>query len=156
MERKKSKEKLLLIDANSLIHRAFHALPQLTTPDGAPSGALYGVASILIKIFKERSPEYALAAFDRQEPTFRKKQYEAYKATRPKTDSALIPQIKESHTLFKKFGIKTFELPGWEADDIVATLAHSLSCGEDVQAVIFSGDLDSLQAVEGEIGRAHV
>ena len=66
---------LLLIDANSLIHRAFHALPPLTMPDGTPAQALYGVASILLKLWREGKPEYAAAHFDRPEPTFREKEY---------------------------------------------------------------------------------
>ena len=79
MVKEKTKDRLLLIDANSLIHRAYHALPPLTGPQGQPTGALYGLASVLIKLFKEETPRYAVAAFDRKEPTFRKKQDDAYK-----------------------------------------------------------------------------
>ena len=77
------KDTLLLIDANSLIHRAFHALPPFTTPDGRPSGALYGLASILIKILRERPFKFGVAAFDHPSPTVREGFYAAYKATRP-------------------------------------------------------------------------
>lgn len=139
---------MLLLDANSLIHRAFHALPPLTTPSGAPSGALYGLASILIKIFRERPPRYAIAAFDHPKPTFREKEYRAYKATRPRVPDELISQIIEAHTLLGKFHVQVVEKAGWEADDIVATLAAK-HAAKGLQVVILSGDLDTLQAVKG-------
>ena len=145
------RDALLLIDANSLIHRAFHALPPLTAPDGRPAGALYGLASIIIKILKEGptgegSPEYIAAAFDRPEPTHRESEYKEYKVTRPPAHADLISQLIESHKLFKTLGIKTFELPGWEADDIVTTLASKFSA-EGLKVFILSGDRDVLQAV---------
>ena len=93
MAKNETKEKLLLIDANSLLHRSFHALPPFKTPDGHPSGALYGLASILIRVFRERPPKYAAAAFDRPEPTFRKKEYKEYKGTRKPTPNDLISQL---------------------------------------------------------------
>lgn len=142
------RDTLLLIDANSLIHRAFHALPPFTTPDGRPSGALYGLASILIKILKERPFEFGVAAFDHPAPTAREGLYKEYKATRPPAADGLIPQIKESHKLLTAFGIKTLEHAGWEADDIVATLAHRFADEETLQVIILSGDLDMLQAVK--------
>ena len=149
MGKKENKDTLLLIDANSLIHRAFHALPPLTGPEGKPSGALYGLTSILIKIFKERSPQYAAAAFDRPEPTFRDKEYADYKATRPPTPDALVDQIKEARNLLEKFGLTVVEKAGFEADDLIATLADKLN--KEVSVVeILSGDLDILQAVNGD------
>lgn len=144
------KDILLLIDANSLIHRAFHALPPFTTPDGKPSGALYGLSSILIKVFKERPFEFGVAAFDHPAPTVREGLYKEYKATRPPVADTLISQIKESHGLLRSFGIKTLEHPGWEADDIVATLAHRFAGKENLQIIILSGDLDMLQITEGD------
>jgi DNA polymerase I len=128
---------LLLIDANSLIHRAFHALPPLTARDKRPTGALYGVASVLIKIWREEKPDYAAALFDRPEPTFRKIEYKEYKAQRPPTADELISQIVEAHKLFPKFGIKVFEKAGYEADDLIATFATKFggerrNCREDI------------------------
>ena len=76
-------KRLLLIDANSVIHRSFHALPPFTAPDGSPTGAIYGVASILLKLWREDKPDYVAALFDRPEPTFRDKKYAEYKAHRP-------------------------------------------------------------------------
>jgi len=148
MEAQKMKDKLLLIDANSLIHRAYHALPPLNDKDGKPSGALYGLSSVLIKIIKDENPTYAAAAFDRPEPTFRKEEFEEYKATRKPTPDDLISQIKEARGLLEKFGIKTFEQAGLEADDLIASLAAKFS--KEVPVEVLSGDLDILQVVEGE------
>lgn len=144
------KDTLLLIDANSLIHRAYHALPPFTTPDGRPSGALYGLASILIKVFKERPSRFGIAAFDHPAPTIREDIYKEYKATRAPAADTLISQIIESHKLLPAFGIKVLEYPGWEADDIVATLAHQFIRKDNLQIIILSGDLDMLQAVRDD------
>jgi len=139
---------LLLIDANSLIHRAFHALPPLAAPDGRPTGALYGLAATLLKILERRKPDYVAAAFDRQEPTFRKERFEAYKAHRPKTPDELASQLLEARALFRAFGIPTFEAPRYEADDIIATFAVRFAEKGKLRAVILTGDLDTLQLVE--------
>ncbi|MBI4193285.1 MAG: hypothetical protein HY536_01520 [Candidatus Colwellbacteria bacterium] len=144
-------KRLLLIDANSLVYRAFFALPPLTGKNGEPTGALYGVVSMLIKIFREERPEYAAAAFDRPEPTFRKEAFAGYKATRPPTPSDLVSQLAASQEIFRFFGVKTFELPGYEADDIVGTLAERFRNDGDIETVIFSGDLDTLQLVGGNV-----
>jgi len=156
MENTRMKDNLLLIDANSLIHRAYHALPPFTSPEGKPTGALYGLASILIKILREGLlsgdvPKYIAAAFDTPEPTFREKEYEKYKITRPPTAKDLVGQLQEAKKLMSLFGIKAFELPGWEADDIIGTLAERFKVSEEVgRVIIFSGDLDTLQVVEND------
>ena len=141
---------LLLIDSNALIHRAFHALPPLTTKGGKPIQAIYGVASILLKIWREEKPDYAAALFDRPEPTLRKQQFAEYKAQRPKAPDELISQIIEAHHLFPKFGIKVFEKPGFEADDMIASFAEQFKKEEGLKIVILTGDKDALQLVEGE------
>ena len=141
---------LLLFDANSIIHRSFHALPPFTTPEGKPSGAIYGIASILVKLWREERPEYAAALFDRPEPTFRDIKYAEYKAQRPPAADDLIAQIIEARHLFDAFGIKTFERAGFEADDLIATLAERFKKEEDLRIVILTGDRDTLQLVEGE------
>jgi len=144
-------KKLLLIDSHALIHRFFHAMPPLTAgDDNAPIGAIYGLCKLLLKIVKEEEPEYVAAAFDRPEPTFRKKEYEAYKATRAQVSSDLIPQLIEARNTFEAFGMKVFEAPGYEADDVIATLAEKYKGEKDLQIVILSGDRDLLQLVEGE------
>jgi DNA polymerase-1 len=142
--------KLLLIDANSIIHRSFHALPPFTGPDGRPTGALYGISAILLKLWKEEKPEYVAALFDRPEPTFRDKKYKEYKAQRPPTVDELISQIIEARDLFRAFGVPVFEKAGYEADDLIATFAERFRNEADVQVVILTGDRDTLQLVEGD------
>ncbi len=138
---------LFIIDANSLIHRAYHALPQFTSPAGKPSGAIYGISSILLKILKEKKPDYIAAAFDGPEDTFRHGEYADYKGHRAKTDDELVSQLIEAPNTFKTFGIKTFFAHGYEADDIIMTLAKKFASGE-VQAHMYSGDFDLSQGVE--------
>ncbi len=140
---------LFIIDANSLIHRAYHALPPFTSPAGKPVGALYGVAKILLKILREKNPDYIAAAFDRPEPTFRHHQFDEYKGTRTKAADELIYQLQEARNTFKIFGIKFFELAGWEADDIIVTLAKKFAKEGEVKVTMFSGDMDLAQIVEG-------
>lgn len=141
---------LLLIDANSLIHRCYHALPPLTTKDGKPAQALYGMASIFLRMWKSERPAYAAALFDRPEPTLRKKRYPEYKATRPPAPDDLIEQIISAHDLFPIFGIRTFERAGYEADDLIATFAETFGKTSGVRVVILTGDTDTLQLVRGE------
>jgi len=149
---------LLLIDANALIHRCFHALPPFTTKEGKPSGAIYGLASVLIKIARNgeeigvngKAPDYAVAFFDRPEPTFRKEMYDEYKSHRPKAPNELISQIIEAHRLFENFGIKSFEIPGFEADDLIGTAAEKFKNKPDLKIIILTGDLDALQLIENE------
>ena len=156
MENGRTNGCLLLIDSHSLIHRAFHALPPLTTPDGRPAGALYGLASMLLKIVKEGTacdgvPSFVAAAFDRPEPTRRKEEYDAYKGTRAKAPDELISQLIEARTLVKKFAMAIFEEPGWEADDIIATLARR-AARKDMTVNVLSGDFDVLQTtVYGDV-----
>ena len=143
-------KKLLLIDANSLIHRSFHALPPLTSLKGEPINAIYGLSSILLKILRDHNPDYIVAAFDRPEPTFRKEMYKEYKAHRPPTDDNLLPQLKEAHNTFKKFGILVVEKAGYEADDVIATLSEIYKKDPEMKIIIFSGDKDNLQLIDGE------
>lgn len=147
-------KKLLLIDANSLIHRSFHALPPLTTPKGEPINAVYGLSSILLKLLREHNPDYVAAAFDRPEPTFRDEMFKEYKAHRPPTANELIFQLQKAHETFEKFGIKVVEKAGFEADDIVGTLAEKFKRSPELvegKVVIFSGDKDNLQLVDKKV-----
>lgn len=149
---------LLLIDANALIHRFFHALPPFTAPDGQPTNALYGLSGVLLKILSpskdsnQSKPDYIAAAFDTPEPTFREKEYKEYKAHRLPTANELVSQIILAEGVFNKFGVKTFGVPGFEADDIVGTLAERFKKDPELaegQVVIMSGDNDILQLVDG-------
>ena len=144
-------KEIVLIDAHSLIHRCFHALPPLTRKDGNQVGALYGLANILLKISQQRKPAYALALFDRPEPTFRKEKFEAYKAHRPKAPNELIFQLNEAKNLFKAFSITTLEVPGFEADDLIGTCAEMFSKEKNLVITILTGDLDALQLVKKNI-----
>lgn len=141
---------LLIIDANALIHRSFHALPPFTNAEGMAVGALYGLANAFLKILREEPPDYAAAAFDRPEPTFRKKIFKEYKAHRPPAPNDLISQIIEAHNLFQEFGIKIFEQPGLEADDLIGILSEKFKNKPDIKIVILTGDLDVLQLVVGD------
>jgi len=143
-------KKLILIDANSLIHRSFHALPPLTSPKGEPINAVYGLSSILLKVIHDHNPDYMAAAFDRPGPTFRDELFKEYKAHRPPTDNLLVPQLIEAHNTFTKFGVKVVEKAGLEADDIVGILAEKFKAEPDMKVIIFSGDKDNLQLVDGD------
>ncbi len=142
----KNKGLLILVDANALIHRMYHALPPLTDAAGEPAGALYGLANVLLKILEERKPDYILACFDRPEETFRHQMDETYKATRVETDEDLVPQIIKARELFRAFNIKTFELPGYEADDLIGTAVEKFK-GRAGKVVVLTGDLDETQLV---------
>ena len=142
--------KLLLIDSHALIYRAYHALPPLTTPQGEPVGAVYGFVSILLKVLKEIKPDYIVAAFDREEATFRHEKFKDYKATRPATPDDLSSQFPVVKEVLKAWGIKFFEEKGFEADDIIGTIVKKLS-KEDIEIFILSGDLDTLQLVSEKV-----
>lgn len=143
-------KKLVILDAHALIHRSYHALPSFASASGEPMGAVYGVSAVLLKLLKELKPTHIVAAFDREEPTFRHIAYEQYKATRAETKSDLVPQFNTVKELFKAFGIPIFEVPGFEADDIIGTLVDRFAQDEDCMIVIASGDMDTLQLVDNE------
>jgi DNA polymerase-1 len=141
-------KKILLIDANSFIHRAFHALPPLKTKDGKPTGAIYGLTNTLLRVLKDENPNYVAAAFDTPKKTFRKELFQEYKAHRPKAPEELKEQILEAYNLFKNFGIKTVEKPGFEADDVLGTLVKKFSGNKKIKIIVLTGDLDALQLIE--------
>jgi DNA polymerase-1 len=144
------KKRLVLLDAHAIIHRAYHALPEFTSSKGEPTGALYGLSSMLIKIIGDLKPDYIAAAYDLPGKTFRHEAYEEYKAGRAKTDPALISQLKRSRDIFKGFNIPIYDHPGFEADDILGTVSEmmkkKLDAGE-IEIVIASGDMDTLQLI---------
>ena len=149
---KKKQKTLVLLDSHAIIHRAFHALPSLTNPEGKPMGAVYGFATILLKILSELKPDYIAAAFDMAGPTFRHTAYERYKAQRPKAPDELVDQFKNVRRLCEAFGIPVFENAGYEADDVIGTIATSIAKKEkDLRVVIVTGDLDTLQLVSPKI-----
>lgn len=140
----------LLIDSHALIHRFFHALPPLTTPQGDPINAVYGIANIILKIYREFRPDFLAAVFDRPEKTFREEVFADYKIHRPPTAPDLISQFNRVRALFDQFRIKVVERAGYEADDLIGSLVEKFKHEPDVQIVIISGDRDLLQLVEGD------
>ncbi|MFA7201754.1 MAG: DNA polymerase [Candidatus Paceibacterota bacterium] len=139
---------IILIDAHSLIHRCFHAVPPLTNPRGEPVGALYGVSNVLLKIIAQKKIDYIAALFDRPEPTFRKEKFNDYKIHRPKASDELIAQLIEAHSLFSAFSIPCFELPGYEGDDLIGTCVELFKREPNTTITILTGDMDSLQLVD--------
>lgn len=147
---KKDTKRLVLLDAHAIIHRAYHALPELTTPNGEPSGALYGLSSMLLRIIDDLEPDYLAACYDLPKPTVRHEAYEDYKGTRAKIDDALIAQLKGSRKIFEVFGIPVFDKEGFEADDLLGTIAHILKDQKNIEVIIASGDMDTLQLIDGK------
>src|SRR3989344_2530460 len=150
-----TQKRIVLLDTHAIIHRAYHALPEFTGPTGAPTGALYGLVSMLLKIITDLEPDYIAACYDLPKPTIRHEAYEGYKATRVKTDDALALQIRESRKVFEAFSIPAYEREGFEADDLLGTIAHELKENKDVDVIIASGDMDTLQLVDDESVRAY-
>lgn len=146
----KKQNVLLLIDSNALVHRFFHALPPLTSLDGQPANAVYGLSNTLLKIITEQKPDYIAASLDTPEPTFRDKEYAEYKAKRAETSSELIPQLKKAPQIYDAFGVRAFAIPGFEADDLIGSFVEMFKDETDLKIVILSGDRDVLQLVEGE------
>ena len=110
---KKNRKRLVLLDSHAIIHRAYHALPDFTSSKGEPTGGLYGLSSMLIKLIDELKPDYVAACFDLPGPTHRHDVFEDYKGKRAKTEDALVAQIIRSRDVFKDFGIPMYEAPGF-------------------------------------------
>ena len=160
--------RLVLIDGNAILHRAFHALPPLTAPDGSPVGAVYGFTTMLFKLVNDLKPTHLAVAFDRPKPTFRDALFKEYQAQRPKMDTDLVPQVARVHDLLTAFGIPIYEIDGFEADDVIGTLCkqatsdkrQATSKTKNVspvsglpspridQVIIVTGDRDLLQLVD--------
>lgn len=143
------RERFVIIDGNALIHRAFHALPPLTTKKGEAVNAVYGFSSILLKVLKELKPDYIAATFDLAAPTFRHAEFEAYKAHRVKAPQELYDQIPRVKEVVRAFNIPIFEQEGFEADDLIGTVAKKLS-GKPIDVTIVTGDMDTLQLVNDQ------
>lgn len=144
-------KKIVLIDSHAIIHRAFHALPPLTANHGEPVNAVYGFASILLRILKELQPDYLAAAFDMPGRTFRHEQYEDYKAHRAPTPDELKSQFPKVHELVEAFGIPIFQKEGYEADDVIGTMTRELAAEKDCEVIIITGDSDALQLVRPNV-----
>lgn len=143
-------EKFVIIDGNAIIHRVYHAIPRLTTKDGTVVNAVYGFANILLKILDDLKPKYMAVTFDRKEPTFRHEMYKEYKAKRQKAPDELYAQFPAIKEMLENFKIKTYEKAGFEADDIIATLARAKT-KIPAQKIIITGDMDTLQLIDDSV-----
>jgi DNA polymerase-1 len=140
-------EKLLILDANSILHRVYHALPPLTTKKGELINAIYGFLLVLFRVIKEFQPEYLCACFDFPAKTFRHEKFKEYKAKRPPCPKDLASQIPKLKEILEAFKISFFEKEGYEADDLIGTIV--LKC-QGLEKIVVSGDLDNLQLVSKE------
>lgn len=145
---KKKKKRIVLLDSHAIIHRAYHALPDFSSSSGEPTGALYGLSTMLMALVKEFKPDHIIAAFDLPKPTYRHEAYADYKSGRKKIDTYLSDQIQRSRDVFKAFNIPIYEEEGFEADDVIGTVVERLKKDKDVEVIIASGDMDTLQLVD--------
>jgi len=140
--------RLVILDTDALIHRAYHALPPLSSQKGEPTNAIYGFFSIFIKMVQTLKPDYIIAALDTPAPTFRKQAFENYKAHRPKTPDDLVSQLQKVKGLLGELGILTLAKDAYEADDIIGTVVYKLqTTSYKLETVIVTGDLDTLQLI---------
>jgi len=145
----KIKQRLIIIDGNALIHRSFHALPPtLRTQKGVLVNAVYGFTSFLLKALSEFNPEYVVLTLDKKGPTFRHEAYTEYKATRVKAPDELYEQIPLVKEVATAFNIPIFELSGFEADDLIGTICEKTKKEKDLEKIIITGDLDTLQLID--------
>jgi len=150
---------LVLIDGNAILHSAYHALPPLTTRSGELVNAVYGFATMLYRILNDLHPEYLAVSFDTAKANFRHMEYVGYKANRPRMDSELAGQIEKVHELVRAYNIPILEVDGYEADDVIGTLATQVFKGkrqkskikDDIEVIIVSGDKDLMQLVNNQV-----
>lgn len=140
-------KRLIIIDSNALLHRAFHALPPLSNKSGQQTGAVYGFLLTLFKAIKDLNANYIVACFDTKAKTFRHEKFVEYKAHRPVTPPEIISQIPIAKEVLNTFKIPVFAKEGVEADDVIATICKLVEKEDDLQTFIVSGDLDNLQLV---------
>ena len=138
--------KLMLIDGNSLVNRAYYGVRPLSAPDGTPTNAIFGFLSILQRLLDDEAPDALCVMFDRREPTFRHKHSEAYKATRKPMPDDLAAQMPVLKDVLDALGIARRELPGWEADDLLGTVSR-IAAAQGWESVVVTGDKDALQLV---------
>ena len=140
----------MLIDGQSFCYRAFYAIRELTNSKGEPTNAIYGFVTMLRKLLREEAPDYVAICFDRKEPTFRKERYEAYKAHRKPMPEDLIEQLPHIKEFIHAYRIPIFELPGYEADDLLGTISKKAE-REGLDVLIVTGDKDALQLVDQQV-----
>ena len=146
----KDRKRLVLLDTHAILHRAYHALPDFSSSKGEPTGALYGLLTMLMKMVNDLHPDYIVAAVDLPKPTYRHAIYKEYKGTRQKTDDALVAQLVRMHDVLLAFGIPIYSAEGYEADDVIGTIVEKVIKGPlfgELDVFIATGDMDSLQLV---------
>lgn len=140
---------IVLLDAHAILHRAYHAMQGFATKDGRPTGAIYGLVSMVLKLEEEFKPDYIIACFDLPKPTFRHVTFENYKAGRTKAEDALVEQLKIAPRVTEQLHIPVYCKEGFEADDMLGTICEQLK-KEEYCIIIASGDMDTLQLVDGK------
>jgi len=155
MKKDPNKQLLVLLDAHAIIHRAYHAMPDFMTRDGRPTGAIYGFGMMVLKIIDEFGPDHIVACYDLPGPTFRHETFADYKGGRAKTDEALKMQFTPTRDICEALAIPVYEAEGFEADDLLGTIATQLKDNNDIEVLIASGDMDTLQLVDGERVRVY-
>jgi DNA polymerase-1 len=151
-----SEDTFVLIDGHALIYRAYHAFRDLSTSSGLFVNAVYGFSRILLTVIRELEPEYIAAAFDHPKPTFRHAEYLGYKSNRPEMPADLQPQVEWIKKVVTAFNIPQFELPGYEADDLIGTMSTQIQAAANhpnLKVIIVTGDRDAFQLVND---RCHV
>ncbi|MDD3694055.1 MAG: DNA polymerase [Candidatus Pacebacteria bacterium] len=143
------KEKIVLLDAHAIIHRAYHALPGFSTRTGMPTGAIFGFGSMILRIIGDLKPDYVIACYDLPGKTFRHEAFDEYKGTRGETDDSLKLQFDATREMCEALDIPIYDAEGFEADDILGTISAKLK-SSNIDVVIASGDMDTLQLVDGE------
>jgi len=142
-------KRLIIIDAHSLLYRAFHALPPLTNGKGQPTGAVYGFLLTLFRAIKDLKADHIVACFDTKKPTFRHEEFKEYKAHRPPMPEGIASQIPIMKEVLESFSIPEFSKDGFEADDLIATISQLAK--KEAEVFILSGDLDNLQLVDDKV-----
>lgn len=151
----KKNKTLVLLDAHAILHRAYHALPDFRSTKGEPTGALYGFCTFLLKMIKDLKPDYVAACYDLPEPTVRHEAYADYKGTRKKIDDDLVLQLERSKDICDGFNIPIYSSPGFEADDMLGTIVEQTKNNSDLDIIIASGDMDTMQLVSGKKVRVY-
>lgn len=144
-------KKLLLFDGNAILHRAYHAYPPLTNPQGDQIQAVFGFFSMFLTVFVDQNPDYVVVCFDRGAPTFRMNMYAGYHAQRPKMADDFVSQVVMVHKMLEKMKMQVFELDGYEADDLIGTIAKEAVDTFKEEVVIVTGDRDLLQLVNPHV-----
>ncbi len=143
-------KRLILLDSHAILHRAYHGMPDFATSGGVPTGALYGLCTMIFSAVEMLKPDYIVAAYDLPKPTHRHEAYKEYKAGRAKTDTELVSQIIKSRDIYRVLGIPMYDKEGFEADDILGTIVEKTLKDKNIEVIIASGDMDTLQLVSGK------